>query len=584
MPSQNLKNGFSVRLYRGDAKTLLALNLSKKKSKNLAGFTISCTPQGKSSYFLYNSLQFADTKNDSQNKKEPPYSSINAPIQLFRWVHVPGTFHQIGQTFYGTYTYTITPRYFDKKNNLTGMDDSLSVSADIMVAPYTKGNLELGFTRGFVQSQAFVNHFGANALFREKTSALSFDTSDPAGKDSKGMTFSFKEEYDWSGFTAREKIFDMILQVEGDETLSLDVFAYDFNEPDIINAFLKLAASGRIRMILDNATLHHNKTNTKPEDKFETAFNAVVKAPAAIKRGMFSRYQHNKVLIVKKSDKAQKVLSGSTNFSVTGMYVNSNHVVVFNDKSVAALYSSVFDEAWNDNVNEQAFVGAELSGKPFLFNGNELPKMSITFSPHANAFALKTLTGMAYRISSEKSSVLFAIMDTDPTVGGPVIPAILKLHKQQKIFSYGISDSVSNITLYKPNKKNGIQVTGKPGQTYLPAPFNKEVTVGIGHQVHHKFVVCGFNTKKAVVYFGSSNLALGGEEQNGDNLIEIQDPEIATVFAIEALALADHFLFRDKYISKTKKTTPLTLSPDDSWADKYFDADDLYFEERVLFA
>ncbi len=116
-----------------------------------------------------------------------------------------------------------------------------------------------------------------------------------------------------------------------------------------------------------------------------------------------------------------------------------------------AAYSAAFDEAWNDGVNEKAFVNAALSEKKFPFSGKGLPKMSITFSPHANAFALSTLTNIANRVVAEKSSVLFAIMDTDPTVKGPVIPAILKLHKQQKIFSYGISDSVNTISLYKPN-------------------------------------------------------------------------------------------------------------------------------------
>ena len=212
--------------------------------------------------------------------------------------------------------------------------------------------------------------------------------------------------------------------------------------------------------------------------------------------------------------------------------------------------------------------------------------MSITFSPHANAFALSTLTNIANRVVAEKSSVLFAIMDTDPTVKGPVIPAILNLHKQQKIFSYGISDSVNTISLYKPNTKNGIQVTGKPGTTQLPPPFDKEVTVGIGHQVHHKFIVCGFNTTDAVVWFGSSNLAEGGEEQNGDNLIEIHDQDIATVFAIEALALVDHFLFRDTFTSKGKipKPLPLILQANDSWTTKFFNMNDLHSEERLLFA
>jgi hypothetical protein len=586
MASQNAKNGFTVRLYQGDAKTLLAFNLPKNKTTRLAGFTIQCTPLGKPSFYLFNYLQFASGEGHAQNTAEPAKSSINTPFQLFRWVHVPGSFHQADQVFFGKYTYTVTPRYFDNQNHLTTIDLSLSVSADITMAPFVKGNIDLGFTRGFVQSQAFVHHFGPKAIFRPKAKALSFDTSQVAGKDSDGNTYTFGDEYVWSGFTAREKIFALIGDIEKDESLSLDVLAYDFNEPDIINAFLKLAGQGRIRMILDNATLHHNKAGTKPEDQFEAAFKKVAKKSAAIIRGKFARFQHNKVLIVKKGNQAVRVLSGSTNFSITGMYVNSNHVVIFNDTSIASAYSIAFDEAWNDGVNEKAFVNATISEKKFPFNGKGLPKMSITFSPHANAFALSTLTNIANRVVAEKSSVLFAIMDTDPTVKGPVIPAILNLHKQQKIFSYGISDSVNTISLYKPNTKNGIQVTGKPGTTQLPPPFDKEVSVGIGHQVHHKFIVCSFNTPDAVVWFGSSNLAEGGEEQNGDNLIEIHDQDIATVFAIEALALVDHFLFRDTFTSKGKnpKPLPLILQASDSWTEKFYNADDLHSEERLLFS
>ncbi|HEV3224974.1 MAG TPA: phospholipase D-like domain-containing protein [Puia sp.] len=586
MASQNVKNGFSVRLYQGDAKTLLAFNLPKNKTTRLAGFTIQCTPQGKPSFYLFNELQFASAAGHAQNTAEPARSSINTPFQLFRWVHVPGSFHQGNQVFFGKYTYTVTPRYFNNKNLLTTIDLSLSVAADIILAPFLKGNIELGFTRGFVQSQAFVNHFGPQALFRPKAKGLTFDTSQVAGKDSDGNSYKFSDEYAWSGYTAREKIFTLLGDVEKDGSLSLDVLAYDFNEPDIINNFLKLAAQGRIRMILDNATLHHNSANSKPEDQFEAAFKKQAKNPAAIIRGKFARFQHNKVLIVKKGKQAIKVLSGSTNFSITGMYVNSNHVVIFNDASIAAAYSSAFDEAWNDGVNEKAFLNAAISEKKFPFSAKGLPQMSITFSPHVTSFALSTLTNIANRIGAEKSSVLFAIMDTDPTVNGPVIPAIINLHKQQKIFSYGISDSVKTISLYKPNTKNGIQVTGKPGTTQLPPPFDKEVTVGIGHQVHHKFIVCGFNTINAVVWFGSSNLAEGGEEQNGDNLIEIHDQDIATVFAIEALALVDHFLFRDTFTSKgqNSKPKPLILQTNDSWAAKFFNTNDLHAEERLLFA
>jgi hypothetical protein len=130
----------------------------------------------------------------------------------------------------------------------------------------------------------------------------------------------------------------------------------------------------------------------------------------------------------------------------------------------------------------------------------------------------------------------------------------------------------------------------------LPPPFDQVPGVGLGHQVHHKFVVCGFERPDAVVYCGSSNLANGGEEANGDNLLAIYDSDVATAFAIEALGLVDHFNFLDKYASGYKATTKPAASPKaaaaaahwylsttDKWAESYFDPGDLHCVDRVLF-
>lgn len=78
--------------------------------------------------------------------------------------------------------------------------------------------------------------------------------------------------------------------------------------------------------------------------------------------------------------------------------------------------------------------------------------------------------------------------------------------------------------LYKPGNTTGVLVTGKPVQTRLPAPFNQVPGIdGVGYQIHHKFVVCGFNGNDPVVFCGSSNVAQGGEEANGDNLLMISE-------------------------------------------------------------
>jgi hypothetical protein len=157
-------DGCSVKAYRGDAKTLLAIDLPAASSTNLAGFTISYTADG-NTHFVNNELQFADPSKHSQDPSHPPNSSINAPLHKFRWTHVPGTPGLAATPFYGTYRYDVTPRYFDN-GSLLPLDPAKTVSVEVEVAPFTKGAVTLAFTRGFVQSEAFVHRFGTDTTFR----------------------------------------------------------------------------------------------------------------------------------------------------------------------------------------------------------------------------------------------------------------------------------------------------------------------------------------------------------------------------------------------------------------------------------
>ncbi len=596
------KDSFSVKAYRGDAKTLLAFNLDKKSTKNLAGFTLECEPDGQPAYYILNELQFKNPGDHAQDAAEPPNSSINAPIHKFRWLHVPGSAHQGLQPFLGKYTYTVTPRYFDGDGSLQPMNPGLSVAVSIDVQPFEKSGLEVGFTRGFVQSQAYVHHFGKKPPIPPKGDLL-FDTSQNAGGNAAGDQFTYQDEYQWLGFTAREKIFSILNEVAADKSLRLDMFAYDLNEPDVLKLLLKLAGQGQIRLILDNATLHHNAKSPKPEDQFEALFTKAAKDDSEIKRGKFGRFAHDKVLIVSRGKAAVKVLTGSTNFSVTGMYVNSNHVLVFNDPKVASQYSEVFETAWEEGV-KLAFNKTPLAAQNFSFSSKATPQTEISFAPHQPAFAGSILDGIVTRITQEgrkgksTGSVLFAVMQLKSGTG-PVLPALTKLHTQQSIFSYGISDAPDGIYLYAPGTSRGVLVTGKPGASQLPPPFDQVPGIGLGHQIHHKFIVCGFNRPDAVVYCGSSNLAAGGEAENGDNLLAIHDTDVATAFMIEAVALVDHFNFLDKFSkapnAKKSKQPPANkqqaavaagwfLATSDKWTAPYFDPKDLHCMDRQLFA
>jgi hypothetical protein len=565
------KGPFTVRAYVGDFKTLLAFNFANQtNAKNLAGFTIQCQPPGEAAYYLFNELQFQDTSQHAQIATEPARSTINAPIQKYRWTHVPGQVHQGVNPVAGNYIYTITPRYFNASASMQPLDASLSVSLTVPVNPFKKGALALGFTRGYMQSEAFLNHFGRSGLLQPKNRPLQFDTGTQAGTDPTGKPYTFADEYTWLGSSARVQTFNVLHEVLNDPTLTLDVFAYDLNEPDVVTVLLQLAAAGRVRVILDDAKLHvGTAAKPTPEDQFTTAFNQQAEKPAAIVRGCFARYSHDKIFIVSKNGAPTQVLTGSTNFSITGLYVNANHVLVFDDANLALQYSKVFEASWQilqqfPHTSTQAandFATSQLATQPFAYQSATVPRLSITFSPHTKADVSTILGAIAARINQEatvqKGSVFFAVMQLTGSQT-PVYQALDAIHTKTSVVSYGISDAPQGTFLYAAGSATGILVTGKPGKTTLPPPFD-QVVIPPGHEIHDKFVVCGLNGPDPVVYCGSSNLATGGENQNGDNLLQIHDPDVATVFAIEAILLVDHYNFLDRY-ANPKAHTPTKKS------------------------
>ena len=608
MVSKN-KGTLKVNAYVGDAKTLLAFNLTKADAKNLAGFTVQVQPGNKPSYYILNELQYEKPSDHAQDPRLPPTSTFNAPIHKFRWLHVPGSAHQGLKPFFGTYTYTVTPRYFDGSASLLPIDTKLSIALDVPVKPFVKGSLSTGFTRGFTQSQAFVHHFGPKVQIQpaKSKSDLIFDTSTQAGKNPKGEPYTYDQEYEWLGFTAQDRLFEILDEVIGDKSLHLDVFAYDLSEPNFADSLIKLAKQGRVRVILDNASLHKtSKKGPAAEDEFEKLFRKVDKTKKSILRGHFGRFSHDKCLIVSDKKGARTVLTGSTNFSVTGLYVNSNHVIVFDDRDVTKAYADVFEFSWKNGVKNAVFQKSPIASKTFSFSSAKVPKTDISFSPHTKEVADKVMGSLVDRIAAEgkkaSGNVMFAVMEMGAASDSAVYQALNDLHAEEKIFSYGISDNPRGIFLYKPGQRRGLLVTGKPVSTMLPPPFSQVPNIGgQKHQIHHKFVVCGFNSKDAVVYCGSSNLANKGETVNGDNLLAIRDQDVATVFAIEAVGLVDHFNFLDNFQNKTKdlkgkkpKTPPSSLkdaatqahwflSTTDAWTKPYFDPKDLHCADRQLF-
>lgn len=588
MEKAKSKNGVSVRAYKGDAMTLLAFDLDKSKTVNFTGFTIRITPGTRTPYFMTNLLTYpADIRKKNKIKPEDANSTLFAPIQKFRWVHVPTTFH-VTKPFYGPYKYEVTPRYM-VDDLLQPLDDSLTVAVTIDVSPYQSGDFQIGFARGFVASQAYTNHFGNNSKVRPNKKDLIFDIKAKSGsvkRKKKGADviedYTFEDQHIWLGWQARARALEFLNETVADKTLALDVFAFDLDEPLVCDKLIQLAKEGRLRILLDNSKGHVGADaagNAMFEDQFEALFREEATGASSLLRGRFQSLAHSKVFLQKKkaTNTAVKVLTGSTNFSTNGFYINANHVIIFSNQDVAKLYADVFDASFSADKMKK-FKGTDFALHDQPFSQSKTPEMTIRFSPHSNEVATTFFKTISDRIKAARTDVLFAIMKDDSA--SSILDAIRFVRENtEDIFSYGITDTTSTVTLYKPHTKRGVLVAGKGGAHILPPPFNRESPVP-GIAIHHKFVVVDFKGPAPVVYCGSSNLAFNPEQKNGDNLIEIRDRDAVTVFAIEAIRLVDHFAFRDR--KDNPKEINLHNGGDPPWYESYYDPEDLHLLEREL--
>src|SRR5260370_244417 len=159
---------------------------------------------------------------------------------------------------------------------------------------------------------------------------------------SKGTTAD-KRVWTTSDKAPFQKYYWLHFPAEAGYTMPFDMFAYDLDGPEFIQGMVQLGKEKRLRAFLDDAPLH-----TKAGAMEILAKKAILAAAGKsnVVTGHFNRFAHCKVMIQKKNGKAIKVLTGSANFSILGLYVQANNVILINDPKTAADYEQAFDLAF----------------------------------------------------------------------------------------------------------------------------------------------------------------------------------------------------------------------------------------------
>ena len=552
-------DGLTCKVYRGEGCALLAFDLTRAKATNdFVGFSVEVKYPGSDRWgALRNRLHFDYPPNVERPRS---FRSTEAPLQKFRWIHVPT------ETPEGIFQYRVTAKYMQADGSLR---DGSKIEVGISLAPATiDGFVNVGFTRGFASSQAYADNF-------ENESAILPPPGSAASASLAHDMAPYQGHYDWLGFEVRRLVYDLLDEVAANDELTLDALIYECKEPEILR---KLEAIGnRLRAIIDD----HGEQG-EPESCESISAERLGEAGAKVKRMHFGRQQHNKVLIVKRDGKPVRVLAGSTNFSLRGLYVQANNALLFDDQRVAEVFGAAFTEYWDA---PQQFRNSEMAKSWHVVRDEPGSRVSLCFSPHGDPSL--SLAPVAKSIADADSSVLYSIVFLSQLTG--IVRDELDELMNRSLFSYGVAQRVGGLAVKKPDGSTGLLPFAYLGEN-APEPFKSEWSGSTSEQsnmVHHKFVVTDFNGANPTVYTGSSNMAAGGEKANADHLIRIEDRKIAIAYAIEALRMFDHFHFRVK-VKRADAGASLRLAKppignESTWFASYYRKSHLKERDRKLF-
>jgi hypothetical protein len=560
---------FTLKLHRGEGMCLVAMNWKRgKPPEDFVGFAIEYQePGGDRFYPITNRLTFPDKNGNVDSRKS---STRLSPIQKFRWVHFPRNAEMNGE-----FLYRVTPVFMNEQNELS-YGEPQEAAIELRRETYP-GPLNVTFTRGFVSSQAFVDHYSSDG---EEISTLL-----PVKADN-GLSFTpthpkADEALKWMGFEARDAIIEVLDLALGDETAKVRVVAYDLNEKEIVDRLVRLG--NRLKIIIDDEGAHDKSTSAESKAA-KTLINSA--GNDNVLRQRMLQLQHNKMIVVN-GEKVKKVVCGSTNFSWRGFFVQNNNAMVLTGEAPVKLFEAAFDMYWT-NVPAKFAASQQACWANLGLPGIDA---QVTFSPHSKKNAV--LQTIATDISGKtESSLLYSLAFLYQT-RGCIRNAVKDVTADSSKFVYGISDRkvddmVSGIDLQKPSG-NVTPVYPAVLAKNLPEPFKKEPVGGGGTRMHHKFVVIDFDKPSARVYLGSYNFSDTADLKNGENLLLIRDRRVAVAYAIEAIRIFDHYHFRVNYeeAKNAKKSLALIRPPRKKgevpwWAESYEDPRKI--RDREIFA
>lgn len=550
MRNREQEGDLSVQAIAGTHVVLLGMDLPEQECPGLLGFALRREDHTEGEkYWLPGYKTFASV--EPYPASTVLYSTRRHPVQGFTWSDLSAKPDH-------DYTYEV----FALRGTPASPQESEKVAVKISTESEHGRTHHVHFNRGSAASQEYTRRFGDKPP--EQVGPAAFT---------------------WLSRGAAESIADFIGRAVG-PGWGLRVGAYEFTDENVLKALGAARDRGA-----DVQVLYHARDDDQKISNEEAIQKFDLENICQPRNAQGLTLSHNKTIVLIKDGAAQAVLTGSTNFSVGGIYGHSNVVHVCERNDVAAKYMWLWDEL-KKNTPKSADTGV-LVGKTPIPDDPLTKQITSIFSPRDTlaaldwyaeqakgsndalfmtfAFGMNKRFQDAYRNGNAK--LRYALMEA---MSGPTRT------KEQKA-----ANEAAIIALRRmPQNKFAI------GSRLGKGAFNHwlvERLTGLNVHVrylHTKYMLVDPLGANPLVVSGSANFSEASTTDNDENMLIIRgNSRVADIYLGEFMRLYRHFAFRD-WLTQHPEADEVQvghLDETDQWWKRYF-GDSFESRQRSYFA
>jgi phosphatidylserine/phosphatidylglycerophosphate/cardiolipin synthase-like enzyme len=559
-----------------------------KRIKNCLGFSIHRIVDGvEKKRGLYATVGFSS----EDDKRKSPQTTDQWPIQSFNWKDLYAPHDK-------KISYRIIPM-INSNNDLSNLtpDRDLSIVTDVVSRTQNYDGIKIIFNRGLLSTQAF-----------SKKEKVELEEADLI-TNTKGLIS--EPGNIWRKRLAGQMLFNInsFFKQKGKFYCAL----YELSDKELISILEK---SKDAEIILSTSD-----SNTESRKALHRAMkNGILKVYDRFMSG--NSIGHNKfVVYVDSKGKPQSVLTGSTNWTPTGLCGQTNNLVIIEKPEVAQLFLDYWQQLHDDIDEDGNALQSKSIRKWCRDNGSDLSignstELGIWFSPNTDKKTKpKTITPDAIPvdmlevfdlIKGAKKQILYLLFNPgSPSIIDQVVDAAyVAKSKGNPLFVRGaVSDAqIAKKVTTNVISKDATLVPDKyivTGVAAIPGKFSyweKELLKLGFATIHDKVLLIDpFDENNCVIVTGSHNLGLKASYSNDENMILIKgNTLIAKAYAAHILDVVNHFKWRYKLQEKVKGKKgkelkdALTeswhdLDETDKWMDYYYKTNGDLKREQLLF-